>query len=740
MVDVVSGTKITENQDIPCQVCDKSLEVPFNLKLHQESNCFTYPIQCRECSEKLETFMDHLTHQIKKHHFFNDDTCPGCQKKFINANSLNEHYRAFHIPAYMLTHTCYVCNRKFYTRQVLLRHMAGNHRIRADDARQAMPKSGRICSLCKRYFKGSIEYFAHKRACFNNHFRLRCAFCNEKFLNQGELKRHRSRCSPLKFFKEDSEGKYECLACHTAVSKKGLTPHYRICSLRSGRPAPLAKKKRNDGERKKISIVCPGCKIEYQDRKQFVEHLNPEVDNGCSAILFFEMIDEDLSRCTLCNNQVAIKTVNILNHVTRCILWPLCTLCNKATPFLSRHFEQHHPGLDSNSFVQKTGFVHGDSSVDIHVPSPSPMSVSRRLKILSSDSRVKCGICKYPLTKSELAEHRETCFPKFFLKTDAGHFQCNRCGSVIMYSRNLYGHVIVCKQSKAFLYEGHSDQMSESPSVESIEDSLPENETKNFFEEKKCGVCRKGFSNDEARSEHYIACLNKYFEDTGSESYKCLSCEQIVASAEIENHTSSCLVHREALKRDGIFEAPQSTPRLNLRRPPPRKFNKSFGKTKRTICGVCRKFFPDKTAVQIHRKICFAARFEIVDSDSCRCKICGMICITKTVAKHTLKCSSRSSSFCSVSVNESPIKSEPIDNGALNFEDSFGLLESTEMTSLTLDDVDTPATDDNDMVVPSEEEPIEEEANQLPSRDEPVFVKPEPLSDTEVVLDDHEQL
>lgn len=165
------------------------------------------------------------------------------------------------------SHTCQICEKKFYRLYNLKRHMA-NHDVDANPFE---------CSICYRRFKREDLLIRHssihmmgisfdKLKKSDKLTKYKCDPCNLEFTSKnahsGHMSKHRSKY-------EDPEKKYSCTECGKSFTKSShLNRHVKIHS--KDKPYP-----------------CTLCEKQYCRQDQLITHLNkhsgvkPNVCNIC---------------------------------------------------------------------------------------------------------------------------------------------------------------------------------------------------------------------------------------------------------------------------------------------------------------------------------------------------------------------------------------------------------------------------------------------------------------------------
>ena len=151
-----------------CIACDQEFKSRLNRNQHIE---IMHPGEklfvCAVCDKKFK-LEGSLQRHCKGHDGRNkigvDAKCPECKKEFASVSSMTRHMK-IHNKDQQSKHTCDMCNKVFYRKDV-----RDQHRLRHDDARP------HVCNVCQKGFKTNCGLTHHMNNSHKVNF-LSCPVC-----------------------------------------------------------------------------------------------------------------------------------------------------------------------------------------------------------------------------------------------------------------------------------------------------------------------------------------------------------------------------------------------------------------------------------------------------------------------------------------------------------------------------------------------------------------------------------
>lgn len=163
-----------------CQICNKVLSGPNNLKSHIASfHTDKDKLQhaCNICGDRFTTSFILKTHMIV-HQEGNKVTCDICNKSFKHLNSAQRHKRMQH--GKISYHVCELCGKSYKYKQMFEEHMADKHNIILKDTMK-------YCSECRSWF--STKYYSKHE----ERHKLKdvpCHYCSKMLPSKAALDKH----------------------------------------------------------------------------------------------------------------------------------------------------------------------------------------------------------------------------------------------------------------------------------------------------------------------------------------------------------------------------------------------------------------------------------------------------------------------------------------------------------------------------------------------------------------------
>lgn len=291
--------------------------------------------------------------------------CPMCNKQFFNKFELNRHIKRAHVTkpdnfncsecnktflyrywdsfvlhvaqkcAKIIMYECEYCSKMVQSKTKLIEHFDENHSIISTS--KAVP-----CPECNKLFfnKNNLNYHLKK-----SHLELKCEHCNKIFRSKSGRSLHQKRCQPKKIFDKQSkhltvtdgktESLHECNICKSSFIKE-------ITLLEHMTQVHLEKKFQVQPKTAPSKYVCLICNQSFKTRFTLCNHKNQMHKN------------KQIFECQMCNVKFTVEKL-YQKHLkkSKCVKTEhrkhQCTICSKIysrNEYLKRHFKQMHLGIE----------------------------------------------------------------------------------------------------------------------------------------------------------------------------------------------------------------------------------------------------------------------------------------------------------------------------------------------------------------------------------------------------------
>ena len=325
--------------------------------------------------------------------------CKICNEVFSKKSSLSRHKKKFHSDGKFDDLHCSICD-KFFIRKISLKNH--NEIFHAEDSEEQQH-----CTICEKNFKNKYFLYAHNRKFHPDVKNYQCEWCDEKFSQFRNLKKHVlllheeksnnstvqcEKCSQMvtKYYykihmarvhPEECEDqidlleKIKCEKCDLWIQKLGMKTHIR--SMHSDDPC-----------------ICDFCGNAYGNQLKLKHHIYDVHKEKVQARKYNTEKTQKIE-CSQCNKM--IRKGNIEKHILSCQKkYAKIEIANSNR-------------LESNS-PQKL----------VHVV---PVSV-----------KVKCEYCGKSYARAALKQHIKSVHEK------VKDFQCPKCGMAFSEKRSLKNH------------------------------------------------------------------------------------------------------------------------------------------------------------------------------------------------------------------------------------------------------------------------------------------------------------
>lgn len=113
----------TNERPLECTMCDKKFKLACDLRIHMAVHNNVRKYRCDQCDKSFRMH-SHLADHLETHRTEKTIPCPQCFQLFKTSVTLRSHIKQVHAKSYAFR--CDQCDRGFFRRHKLLRHM-GTH-------------------------------------------------------------------------------------------------------------------------------------------------------------------------------------------------------------------------------------------------------------------------------------------------------------------------------------------------------------------------------------------------------------------------------------------------------------------------------------------------------------------------------------------------------------------------------------------------------------------------------------
>ena len=172
---------LKDPKEFSCKFCETKWVSHQSLELHITSEHKKILFACGICGFTTTDQSSLKNHKKHVHEKKYDNICHLCGKGFSSPCNLKEHLNSKHGQGEP-KHKCEKCDKKYWTAYNLKCHIESNH-----------SNSTYPCDQCSKVFKVKNYLQTHVRIVHENYRPHKCDLCEEKFLYERDLKRHK-RC------------------------------------------------------------------------------------------------------------------------------------------------------------------------------------------------------------------------------------------------------------------------------------------------------------------------------------------------------------------------------------------------------------------------------------------------------------------------------------------------------------------------------------------------------------------
>lgn len=161
-----------------CDICGKSFTQKCSMTLHKEKHNPDYvPLvsPCTSCDKKFYT-RSGLRRHVEVAHKNNVFVCSVCGKVFTSKWSLNEH---MNLHQEIKQYACDMCDKRFTKKTAAKQHMMMHKK-----------KELHKCKDCGKGFRRLPNLTLHLRKVHKNETPFECMVCRKRFISKGHLNRH----------------------------------------------------------------------------------------------------------------------------------------------------------------------------------------------------------------------------------------------------------------------------------------------------------------------------------------------------------------------------------------------------------------------------------------------------------------------------------------------------------------------------------------------------------------------
>ena len=436
----------SENNNISCNICNKSFKLGFQLTRHRERKHLDIKFECEFCNHEFNSKHDMQRH-VNDTHTGIIRKCSWCEKEFDKYYRLKNHINKNHKEKIQVPENrkCKHCNYNAQSTSNLKIHIERTH----------FGKRER-CDECN---KECYSLKAHIRTWHSDRTFYNCDKCDFKCRVKSGIKQHFERKHL------ESKKNYPCALCGKVLSSvKDLRRHKRVlhnenaalfkCNFEDCKYSTNDKSKltvHKKGVHQRANIECNFCEYKASFRSNYNRHMKTV------------HINEKNIKCSLCDKTFKIQSsLNVHLKFDHENFRHKCSLCDykaNRVGLIEIHKKKIHEGM---SVAQKL-FICENPSCDFKTVHRNSLKTHSARKHSDTSSRVECSVCKLSFALIDMKRHeafhsKEITSSKSNVKrnnekTITASFECESCQKIYKSKGALKEHFESVHQERELICE-----------------------------------------------------------------------------------------------------------------------------------------------------------------------------------------------------------------------------------------------------------------------------------------------